>query len=158
MKQFFILLILFASCRSNTCIAQVTKKPTSRLLGIFDGRTPCQELSAQFDQKNGPECTKMKWRFGFYVDPITGQPDKYEMMGLGYNKDTPKIGKWHISKGTKTNPNAIVYQLELGEGKKSMFFQKADENILFFLDQEKNIMVGNNDFSYTLNKTERKSM
>ena len=52
----------------------------------------------------------------------------------------------------KTNPAAVVYQLDPANSEASLFFLKADDNILFFLDQEKNFMPGNDDFSYTLNK------
>lgn len=29
---------------------------------------------------------------------------------------------------------------------------KGDDNVLFFLDKDRNLLVGNSDFSYTLNR------
>jgi hypothetical protein len=54
-----------------------------------------------------------------------------------------------MSKGTKADQNAIVYQLN-NPTKGSLYFLKADDNVLFFLDKENNIMVGNRNFSYAL--------
>jgi hypothetical protein len=68
-----------------------------------------------------------------------------------YKKENPRTGTWHIEKGTKTNREASVYRLDQ-DGKPPIFLQKLDDNILFFLDQNKNLMIGNRDFSYTLNR------
>jgi hypothetical protein len=151
------LLMLFISCsflKSNNCIAQVTKKAASNIVGVFDGRTPCQELAGQLNEKTIPECIKIKWRLILYKDSVTGNPDTYALLGFVYKKDSPRIGKWHITKGTKANPEAIVYQLDQ-PGRESLFLQKGDDNILFFLDQEKKLLIGNRDFSYTLNRVDK---
>ena len=63
--------------------------------------------------------------------------------------------KWTIVRGTKTNPEAVVYQLEPDKPGGSLSCVKADDNILFFLDKERNLMVGNGDFSYTLNRSDK---
>ncbi|HMH33129.1 MAG TPA: hypothetical protein VK543_08875 [Puia sp.] len=34
------------------------------------------------------------------------------------------------------------------------YFLKGDENVLFVLDEKKQLRVGNEDFSYTLNRVE----
>lgn len=33
---------------------------------------------------------------------------------------------------------------------------KGDDNVLFFLDQDKNLLTGNNLFNYTLNRVQKK--
>ena len=48
-------------------------------------------------------------------------------------------------------PQAIVYELK-EEGRPTLFFQQGDDNILFFLDKDRKLLVGNRDFSYTLNR------
>jgi hypothetical protein len=59
-----------------------------------------------------------------------------------------------MTQGTKTDAGAIVYQLEPDSGKpQSLSFLKADDNILFFMDKERNLLVGNDYSSYTLNRT-----
>ena len=154
MKHTILLLLLsFCLLQSKPCISRLTKKGNS-LVGIFDGRTPCQDLAKQLNEKITSECIKIKWRLILYKDSITGNPGKYELQGFVYKKNNPRVGKWHILKGTKADPEAIVYQLDQ-QGRESLFFQKGDNNILFFLDQEKKLMVGNRDFSYTLNRVEK---
>jgi len=147
------LLMLFISCcclQSKQCISQVTKN-AGNIVGVFDGRTPCRDLATQLNEKVTTECIKIKWRLTLYKDPVTGNPASYELLGFAYRKGNPRIGKWHIIKGTHANPEAIVYQLDQ-PGKEPLFLQKGDDNVLFFLDQEKKLMVGNRDFSYTLNR------
>jgi len=127
------------------------KNPVDSLLGIFDGRTPCQELAVQLDEKMNEECTKIKWRLTLYRDPVTGGPGRYELFGFVHKKDSPRTGPWRIVRGVMGNPDAPVYQLDQ-TGRPPLFLWKADDNILFFLDRDRNLMVGNRDFSYTLNR------
>ena len=61
-------------------------------------------------------------------------------------------GRWTIVRGTSSNPNAIVYQLLTNTTRETLLLVRADENILFFLDKNRNLMVGDADFSYTLNR------
>lgn len=121
------------------------------VLGVFEGRTPCQELARQLNVVTSAECNKIKWRLILFQDPATHAPTSYRLEGFVYRKP-PRTGKWRILKGTTTDPQAIVYQLdpEIAGGFQS--FLKGDDNILFFLDKERNLLVGNEDFSYTLNR------
>lgn len=133
-----------------------SQKSTDRqLLGMFDGRTPCQELAQYLETPVNSECIKIKWRLFLYLHPDSQNSGTYELLGFVYEKKNPRLGKWHTTKGTKTNPDAIVYQLDY-EGKKPILLQKGGNNILFFLDDEKSIMVGNRDFSFALNRVPRK--
>lgn len=150
-----LLFISYSFLQSNRCIAQVTNKDADNIVGVFDGRTPCQGLAKQINEKVTTECIKIKWRLILYKDSITGNPGSYRLLGFIYKKDNPRIGKWHIIKGTKANPEAIVYQLDQ-PGESPLFLEKGDENILFFLDQEKKLMIGNRDFSYSLNRVAKK--
>lgn len=145
--------LLFISCilvYSRTCLAQPPdNKP---LPDIFVGRTPCQELAGQLREITIPECIKIKWKLIIYKDPGSENTGTYNMWGFIYKKDNPRAGKWRLTKGTKTNKEAIVYELE-EKGRPSFFLQKAGDNVLFFLDNDKKLMIGNGDFSYTLNRT-----
>jgi hypothetical protein len=126
-------------------------RDNEHFVGMFDGRTPCRELSIQLNETVRDECTKIKWRLKLYRDPTQLETGRYELQGFVYKKENPRIGKWQIEKGTKANPDARVYRLEQ-EGRPTIFLQQLDENILFFLDEKKNLLVGNRDFSYTLNR------
>ncbi len=131
------------------------KSADRQLLGMFDGRTPCQELAQYLEEPVTSECIKIKWRLFLYLHPNSQNSGTYELLGFVYKKNNPRLGTWHAIEGTKTNPDAIVYQLDY-EGKKPILLQKGGENILFFLDDEKSIMVGNRDFSFALNRVPRK--
>lgn len=126
----------------------------NKLAGVFDGRTPCRDLAKLLDEKTTPDCIKIKWRLMLFVDSLTGTPGTYSLIGFVYKKNNPRTGNWQISKGTFTDPGAMVYQLNM-DGGAPIFLQVLDNNILYFLDKEKKLLVGNRDFSYTLNRVKR---
>lgn len=151
MKNIIILffVVSLAPCEAFT---QAGKHPGNVLLGVFDGRSPCRELAAQLNENVTSECIKIKWRLVLYKDSLTGAPDAYELYGLIYRNKGPRVGKWKITKGMYNNADATVYELEYPDHP-TLFIMKADENIFFWLSSEKKLLVGNNDFSYTLNRT-----
>ncbi|HEY9491783.1 MAG TPA: hypothetical protein VIP56_07345 [Nitrososphaeraceae archaeon] len=116
--------------------------------GVFAGRTACQEFMKELNLETNPECIKRKMKIILYQDPATGKPTTYETKGMG--KWSGK-GKWFILRGTPTDPRAIVFQVEL-DAKTSLFLLKGDDNVLFILDKNKNFLIGNARFSYTLNR------
>ena len=116
--------------------------------GVFVGRTPCQELMKELNMGENAACTKRKVRFILYHDPVTHEPTTYETQGMG--KWNGK-GKWQILHGTATDPAAIVFQLQL-DANTSMFLLKGDDNVLFILDSNKNLLAGNEKYSYTMNR------
>ncbi|MDB4919021.1 MAG: hypothetical protein JWQ54_1004 [Mucilaginibacter sp.] len=71
---------------------------------------------------------------------------------IGGGKKAEAEGRWIITKGTKANRNAVVYQLNPGKGKSAIFFVKMDDNILHLLYSDKSLMIGNSGWSYTLNR------
>lgn len=146
-----VIIVCICIVHVNISYAQVPKYSKQNLLGAFDGRTPCLEMTKILHEPESPQCIKIKWRLILYKDSINGGPDTFILWGYIYNNESAAKGKWHIIKGTKTNPDAVVYQLDL-PGKDPIFLQRGDENILFFLDREKNLLTGNSDFSYTLNR------
>ncbi len=149
MKSILILISVIACSKMQDCFAQ--KANNVSLLGVFDGRTPCLQLAKQLDEKTSADCMKIKWRLILYKDSITGAPAGYELTGFVYKRGDPRKGNWHIIKEKRGNNNVTIYQLDQA-GRKPLFLLKADDNILFFLDENKKILVGNRDFSYTLNR------
>ncbi|HYJ88362.1 MAG TPA: copper resistance protein NlpE N-terminal domain-containing protein [Pyrinomonadaceae bacterium] len=121
-------------------------------LGRFFGRSPCQQVAKEINKPVSGDCMKVKWDLTLYQDQ-TLSPTTYKLRGTFY-RERIREGTWRIVRGTKANPAAVVYQLDPANSEASLFFLKADDNILFFLDQEKNLMPGNADFSYTLNKAD----
>lgn len=116
--------------------------------GVFAGRTPCQEFIKELNLEHNAACTKRKMGLTLYQDPVTQKPTTYETRGMG--KWSGK-GRWHIIKGTPADPAAIVLKLDL-DSNTSLFLLKGDDNVLFILDRNKNFLVGNAQFSYTMNR------
>jgi hypothetical protein len=128
-----------------------TPRHGPEVLGYFEGRSPCQEIAKLLHVSGRDECIKIKWQLILYQDPVTHEPTGYALGGFAW-RNPPKTGKWIIVKGTKEDPNAVVYQLDPDDPKGFLSFLKADDNILFFLDKNRELLVGNERFSYTLNR------
>jgi hypothetical protein len=148
----FIFTILCSCLISNFGSAQSVNSNNDNLLGIFDGRTPCQELARQLNQPTIPECIKIKWRLTLYKDGSSTTSGTYQLEGFKFKGNNILKAEWQMIKGTKTEPQAIVYQLN-HPSQGFLYFLKADDDVLFFLDKNKNIMVGNRNFSYALYRT-----
>lgn len=164
MKSFII--ILFIHCfflSTNEAFSQILvenipyKKTSSKpiatgasVYGVFEGRCPCQELAKELKVTTSSECFKTKWGLTLWQNPDNQAPSTYKIESSFY-RQTPREGKWTITKGTKVNPDAIVYQLD-SEGLEPIFLMKGDDNVVFFLDKNKNLLAGNMLFSYTLNR------
>lgn len=118
---------------------------------VFEGRTPCQELSRMIGLDKRPACDKMKWYIIFISDSTTGNPSYYLKGGRNYRPETMERGEWKVIHGKN---GRIVYRLSPGNQVNSFYLLKAAENILFFTDREGNLLVGNEDFSYTLNRAQ----
>ena len=115
----------------------------------FEGRTPCQELSKMMGLNKTAACDKMKWYIIFVIDPITGKPSHYLKGGRAYKRETMSNGKWETFTG---KDGRIMFKLDPEKINASTYLVKVDENILLFTDPEGNLMVGNKNFSYTLNR------
>lgn len=117
----------------------------------FTGRTPCQEIATELNLKTDRDCFKLKWALTLYFDPNTHQPSTYELART-YHRQALIKGNWRILKGSPADPDAVIYQLDSDKPHEAILLLRADENILFFLDKKRNPLVGNADFSYTLNR------
>lgn len=116
---------------------------------VYEGRTPCSDLTELLGLKKSKACNKMKWYFVFYTDSLTGKPSHFLMAGQGYRKDAMAKGRWQIA---KQQEGRIVYQVYSDKWARSLNLLKGDDNILFFIDADGRLLVGNEDFSYTLNR------
>ena len=123
----------------------------SSVFGVFDGRTPCHEVVLEFtNTESFPGCLKIKWRLTFYQDSATGEPSAFLFMGTSQFRE----GSWKIINGMNGDPDVIVYQLQPDDAQGPTYFLKVDENHLFLLDRDLNLLVGNEFFSYTLSRIE----
>jgi len=116
----------------------------------FEGRTPCGVPGIIAP---GAECYKLKWYVVFYADSGNNQPTTYRIVGTPYyGKEGGIKGKWEIITG---DDGRIIYRLYNDSGNAFIHLLKTDENILLFIDAKGKLLVGNEDFSYALNKSAR---
>ena len=121
----------------------------SSVFGVFDGRTPCDEqIVALLKTTSFPGCLKIKMRLTLYQDAATGAPSTYLFMGTS----TFREGTWEIVHGMDGDSDAVIYQLHLDEGQPPVSFLHVDENHLYLMDRDMNLLVGNELFSYTLSR------
>lgn len=118
---------------------------------IYDGRTPCQNFASENNLTVNESCFKLKWKLTLSKDPKTLQPTTYTLKRTN-SRETDITGKWTIIKGTASNPNAIILQLDPDKPNQTVSLFVGDENVLFFLHKDKTLFVGNDNFSFTLNK------
>ena len=152
MKKILFLFLLFYNCFSSILVSAQPANNKADLIGYFDGRTPCQELAKQLNEPTIPECIKIKWRLTLNKNGADTTAGTYSLEGFKFRGDNILKGTWQIIKGSNADPNAIVYQLH-HPIKGNLYFLKADDDVLFFLDNNKNIMVGDRHFSYALYRT-----
>ncbi|HUR10223.1 MAG TPA: hypothetical protein VM012_02570 [Flavitalea sp.] len=132
--------------RPSTSQHRVAEGPG--VYGVFEGRFPCQELARQWNHTVSQDCYKSKWRLTLYQDSLTKKPSRYVLEGSFY-RDKPREGNWSIVPGSKIYYAAQIFKLD-----EAIFFLKGDENVLFVLDNQKNLLIGNEDFSYTLSRVD----
>jgi hypothetical protein len=149
-----LFVILNASAQKRD---QVSSSPAAiagnglSVYGVFDGRSPCKEISKQLQMSVDADCFKLKWRLTLYHDAATSKPATYKLEGTLFRKKV-REGSWSVVRGTKTDPQALVYRLH---GDNPIYLLKGDENVLFFLDDEKTLLQGDAQFSYTLNRVNK---
>ena len=124
---------------------------------VFNARTPCYEPLLALFGKPVTGCQLIKCQLVLYQEAETHKPTSFKLytvhVGTGDNKYLTS-GKWMVIKGTKSDPQAIVYELQTGPEKSEppIRFLKGDDNILFMLDKDMNLMTGNSYCSYTFNR------
>lgn len=118
---------------------------------VFEGRTPCQGIATDNNLTVAPDCFKLKWKLILNRDPQTLLPTTYQLKTT-FNRDADRSGKWTIIKATPSNPNTVIYQLYSGKSENSFSLLAGDENVLFFINKNRELYIGNGDFSFTLNK------
>ena len=113
---------------------------------VFQGRTPCEDFSIN---RSSQSCIKMKWLIVFYAnknEPTTYLLNRSNTLPLDY---PGKKGTWKIIAG---KDGRIIYELTPDKESIPTYILKLDEGVLIFTDAKGNLLVGNQDFSYTLNR------
>ena len=115
----------------------------------FEGRTPCK-VQGVIDP--GTDCYKLKWYIILYPNTEKNGPGKYKVYGTTWRKEGGRKGNWKIVAGKK---GRIIYQLNDDKGNGFLYLLKLDEHVLVFTDAKGKLLVGNEDFSYTLNSSSK---
>jgi hypothetical protein len=143
----YVLTSAYAKHYSKNVLPPHKELKSSSIYGDFEGRIPCQEIARELNLKVSAACDKRKVAPTLYQDSITHKPTSYKIRGMG---EKTGEGKWHIIKGSTKDKRTVYFQLDMGD--KVLYLYKGDENVLFFLDKNKNFLPGNAKFSYTLNR------
>ncbi|CAG0928859.1 hypothetical protein TFLX_01104 [Thermoflexales bacterium] len=136
---------------------------------VFEGITPCSHLTRPLPQiPADTNCEQMIWKLILYRDPATGTPATYALnsaygvpqqgtLGLqGGGTVIAMEGKWAIAKGIKTDPDAVVYQLNPDNPQTAFSFLKITVDILHVLASDRTLLGGNGGWSYNLNRTDNR--
>ena len=111
----------------------------------FEGRTPC---GVPHIIEVGKECYKLKWYLVLYSNK--NEPSTYRIFGTPYRRDQGgKKGNWLVTTG---KDGRIIYQLNDETEKAFIYLLQLDQGVLIFTDANGNLLVGDHDFSYTLNR------
>ena len=120
------------------------------VLGVFEGRTPCSRLAAEFTGFPLQNCEKIKWELALHHNARSERPTTYEFKGTR----ATRRGTWSIARGIPSDPRAVVYRLQYDPGK-TLALLRVDSNILLILDDDLKPMVGDASWSYTLSRTDK---
>lgn len=134
----------------------------------FVASTPCGGIfQSLLSMPSNAACDFIKWEIIFQRDTQTQTPTDFQLQATygvyqpntnlfaGGGTPITITGKWDITKGTKNNPNALVYRLLADQPDKTLSFVKMDDNLLHLLYGDKSLMIGTPSHSYTFNKTAR---
>ena len=112
----------------------------------FEGRTPCRGIEELLYGTTRPECYKKKWLVRLYKSS-DAKSGTYKMGGT----IPSKTGKWKLK---ENSGEKIIYSLDLSNGNVLDLLQ-TDKNIVYIMDPKGGLMVGDHDFSYSLNRRVR---
>jgi hypothetical protein len=112
----------------------------------FQGRTPCGVPGIVSEEK---PCYKLKWYIVLYAAPKKSESGRYKALSTAWRGRTARVGAWKI---IKSNDAKIIYQLDDEHGHPLIHLVKLDDNILAFSDTQGKLLVGDEDFSYTLSR------
>jgi len=159
---------VFTIMTFSACLAFGDREITSKdspVQMVFVGTTPCgQMIRPMHKVSQEADCALVKWTLTLYQDPVILKPTTYKLSSVNrfivkgtnmYSEPGTKSeteGKWTIVQGTKTNPNSIVYRLESDKPETSIRFLKLSDKLIHLLDNDGRLMIGNESFSYTLNR------
>ncbi|RYU96638.1 hypothetical protein [Emticicia agri] len=161
MKNYFKPVIVSSVCLLLTTVNLFAQD--AKPLATYVGTSPCGNILKPFlGIANEPDCDFTKWTLTLY-QPKADRPAMVKLVyqygvsrpntsGFKDEKRAEFEGHWTIQKGTKTKPNAMVYQVTIHTLDKNLLFLKLSDNVIHLLDSQRGLMIGNSGYSYTLSK------
>jgi hypothetical protein len=157
MAAVFVAASLFG-CRTSRVAAPIeTNRPDEQ----FVGSTPCDALAREFLRiPNDAPCERVQWQLKLHPSDVEERATytlvitygMQETNGPGFFQGgtrTEITGQWRTKVG---NPDRTVYQLQATAPDRSLSLVKIDENLFHLLTQDGQLMVGNDSWSFTLNR------
>jgi len=129
------------------------KETGSHVFAIFGGRSPCASLARELKLAGADGCVRLKWRVTLLKDPRTNQPTTYKV-GNSLTRDREWTGAWRIVRGAPGFPDATVYQLDAEASHGPILLLGVDDNLVLFLDQQRQPLPGTADLSYMLSRSD----
>lgn len=111
----------------------------------FEGRTPCNVPGIIAE---GQECYKIKWQIVFFKTAGENSEGNYRIKGTPFRNYESKSGRWLLEKAQN---GRRVYVLYNEKQQPFIHLLPIDNNVMVFTDSDIKLLVGNEDFSYTMN-------
>ena len=131
----------------------------------FVGSTPCHALAREFLRiPANAACECIQWQLTFHSSDVAGRGaytlvtthGVSETNGAGFFQNgtrTEATGQWTRTTGRR---DRTVYQLQATAPSRSLSLARIDENLLHLLTRDGQLMVGNDSWSCTLNRTPKR--
>lgn len=158
------LVIVLLNCLFVLSSCSQSSTPSKSSPDIFVGSTPCDSLIRTF--LNIPlkdSCDFIKWELSinkdsgiFHMKVNWGESKP----NTNWFKKANKIevnGTLTVSNEIKDNPNRKLYRLSADKFSTPVLLAEMNENVLHFLDNNQNLIVGNGGWGYVLNKLKSKT-
>lgn len=110
---------------------------------VFEGRTPCRGVEKLMIGETRPECYKKKWLIYLYKSSPDANLGTYRIGNV-----EPRTGKWSLK---NNDAGKTIYSLDLNNGN-TLDLLRVDENIVYIISEKGELLVGDHDFSYSLNR------
>ena len=121
--------------------------------GIYVGTTPCgAPVRAFLGISPRAKCDLIRWDVWLALGVNGNQPPlrvtaQYGVEGKTLRK-IEKDGLWLVGQGTVEHPDATVYRLQLRDAEMRLW--RVGPNTVYFLDDERKLLVGDGSYSYAL--------
>jgi hypothetical protein len=132
----------------------------------FAGTTPGGRVARHFlGIPDEAKCIKITWDLTLDGEHARQGPRQYKLVArrghlapgrpgmVEEAKDAIEMrGTWHIARATKSDPQAVVYELASDDPERTAAFVKVGDDVLHLLDDERRAIPGNSAWSYALNR------